>query len=156
MQVRMKEHQLSPEEINKILKTEQVGNLGTMSPKGFPYITPVHFVLIDNKIFVHGLNKGSKLNNIKMNSNVGFEIYKYNNLIHDQDLPCDTNTNYQSVIILGLAKLIDDEAIKIKVLDEVVNKYTPQHSGKSFPPAMIKATGIIEITPLSTTGKYYK
>jgi uncharacterized protein len=156
MQGRMKEHPLSPEEIKSLLLAEQVGNLGTISAGGFPYITPVHFVLIEDKIYVHGLRIGQKIKYLKENPKVGFEVFKMNGLIHDPELPCDTNTDYQSVIILGTAKLIDDDSLKIKVLDEVVKKFTPQHTGKAYPAAMLKATGVIEITALETTGKYFK
>ena len=156
MQGRMKEHPLSQEEIETLLLTEQVGNLASVSPDGFPYITPVHFVLIDGKIYIHGLRVGQKIAYLKANPKIGFEVYKMNGLIHDPELPCDTNTDYQSVIILGFAKMVDDDALKIKVLDEVVKKFTPQHAGKSYPPAMLKATGVIEITPTATTGKFFK
>ena len=156
MQGRMKEHPLSEEEIKELLLAEQVGNLGMVSPDGFPYITPVHFVLIDGKIYIHGLRVGQKIDYLKANPKIGFEVYKMNGLIHDPELPCDTNTDYQSVIILGFAKMVDDEALVIKVLDEVVKKFTPQHVGKSFPPAILKATGVIEITPEKTTGKFFK
>jgi nitroimidazol reductase NimA-like FMN-containing flavoprotein (pyridoxamine 5'-phosphate oxidase superfamily) len=156
MQGRMKQHPLSKEEIATLLLTQSVGNLGTLSPDGFPYVTPVHFVWIEDKIFIHGLCAGQKINYLKANPKVGFEVFKLNGLIHDPELPCDTNTDYQSVILHGTAKIIDDDALKIKVLDEVVKKYTPQHVGKSFPSAMLKATGIIEITPVETTGKFFK
>lgn len=156
MQGRMKEHPLSQEEITNLLLTEPVGNLGTLSPKGFPYITPVHFVYINHKIYIHGLCKGTKIDHIKTNPNVGFEVYKLNGLIHDPNLPCDTNTDYQSVIIMGNADFIEDESLKINILNQVVEKFAPQHMGKDFPPAMLKATAIISITPLEITGKYFK
>lgn len=156
MQGRMKEHPLSQEEIEALLLAEHVGNLGIVSPKGFPYITPVHFVLIDGKIYIHGLRVGQKIEYLKANPKIGFEVYRMNGLIHDPELPCDTNTDYQSVIILGTAKMVEDDALKIKVLDEVVKKFTPQHAGKTYPSAMLKATGVIEITPTETTGKFFK
>lgn len=152
----MKEHPLSEEEISVLLLSQPVGNLGTISPDGFPYITPVHFVVIEAKIYIHGLCAGQKIDYLRANAKIGFEVFKMNGLIHDPELPCETNTDYQSVIILGTAKVISDDALKIKVLDEVVKKYTPQHAGKSYPPAMLKATGVIEITPTETTGKYFK
>ena len=156
MQGRMKEHPLSQEEITALLLSEPVGNLGTVSPDGCPYLTPVHFVWMDAKIYIHGLRVGQKIDFLKVNPKVGFDVFRMNGLIHDPELPCDTNTDYQSVIMLGTANLIDDEILKIKVLDEVVKKYTPQHAGKTFPPAMLKATGVIEINPSEITGKYFK
>jgi uncharacterized protein len=156
MQGRMKEHPLLPDEITTLLLTEPVGNLGTVSDNGFPYITPVHFVVIEEKIYIHGLRAGQKIDYLKKNPKIGFEVFRFNGLIHDPELPCDTNTDYQSVILTGIAKLIDDEVLKIKVLDEVVKKYTPQHIGSTYPAAMLKSTGVIEITPSEITGKYFK
>lgn len=156
MQGRMKEHQLSRAEIETLLTEEMVGNLGTISEDGFPYITPVHYVWMDDKIYIHGLRIGQKTDYLKKNPNVGFEVFKMNALIHDAELPCDTNTDYQSVIMQGKGKVITEEELCVKVLDAVVLKYTPQHAGKTFPPAMLKATGVIEIDPLEITGKYFR
>jgi len=156
MQGRMKEHPLKTEEILALLLSQSVGNLATVSPEGFPYITPVHYVVINDRIYIHGLCAGQKIDYLKANPKVGFEVFKMNGLIHDPELPCDTNTDYESVIILGTAQMVSDDELKIKVLDEVVKKFTPQHAGKSYPPAMLKATGVIEITAIETTGKFFK
>ncbi len=156
MQGRMKEHQLSRAEIETLLTEESVGNLGTISEDGYPYITPVHFVWKDEKIYIHGLRVGQKIDYLTRNPKVGFEVFRMNRLIHDAELPCDTNTDYQSVIMQGKAQMVTEEDLCIKVLDAVVAKYTPQHAGKSYPPAMLKATGVIEIEPFDITGKYFR
>lgn len=156
MQGRMKEHPLTREEIESLLLTQPVGNLATVSPEGFPYVTPVHFVLIDGKIYVHGLCAGQKIDYLKSNPKVCFEVFRMNGLMHDPELPCETNTDYQSVIVLGTARMVTSDALRTKVLDEVVKKFTPQHVGKSFPENMMKATGIIEIAPIETTGKFFE
>lgn len=155
MQGRMKEHQLSKEEIDVLLQNESVGSLATISDEGFPYVTPVHFVWIDEKIFIHGLSVGQKLSYLSKNANVGFEVHKLNGFIQDE-LLCDTNTDYQSVIMHGAAKVVVDESLRLKAINAIVAKYTPQHIGKSFPEAMLKVTGVIEITPVAATGKYFK
>lgn len=69
--------------------------------------------------------------------------------------PCDVNISFRSVIILGTAKIIEERELKEEILHAVVAKYTPQLLHLSFPENMIKATGIIEITPVEITGKYY-
>ncbi len=61
MQGRMKQHQLSTEEINDVLKSEQVGRIATHNENGYPYIVPVHYVVYDEKIYIHGLIKGQKI-----------------------------------------------------------------------------------------------
>lgn len=156
MQGRMKQHQLSKEEIDDVLKNEQVGRIATHNENGYPYIVPVHYIICDEKIYIHGLIKGQKISNLIANNKVGFEVDHMGEIIPDDENPCDTNTAFKSVIILGTAKMIEDKAIKEKILHAIVEKYTPQLSHLSFPEKMMKATGVIEIKPIEITGKYYK
>lgn len=46
MQGRMKQHQLTLDEITDLLKVSEVGRIATNDPNGFPYIVPVHFVYL--------------------------------------------------------------------------------------------------------------
>lgn len=154
MQARMKKYPLAQEKIVELLTAEHVGRLATTGQDGFPYITPVHFVFMSDKIFIHGLAAGEKLANIKSDGRVGFEIEKMHGFVQDE-LPCDTNTSYESVIIRGHAALVTDIDTKIAVLNALVDKYTPQHSGKSYPDTMLKMTGVVEIAIQSCTGKHY-
>lgn len=155
MQARMKKYPLSEEKIHAFLTTEPVARLASAGADGFPYITPVHFVFMADKIFIHGLAAGEKLANIKRDSRVGFEVERMIGLVHDAHEPCGTNTAYESVIIRGHATMLADTAAKIAVLDAFVRKYAPQHKGGAYPDAMIKMTGIIELSIQSCTGKYY-
>lgn len=155
MQGRMKQHQLSKEEINRVLNNAQVGRIATYNENGYPYVVPVHFIVHEEKIYIHGLIKGQKISNLIRNNKVGFEVDEMGAIIPDNENPCDTNTEFRSVIIQGTAQMIEDRALKEKVLHIVVEKYTPQLSHLSFPEKMMKATGIIEIVPLEITGKYF-
>lgn len=155
MQARMKDHPLSPEQIAHLLDTEPVGRLATTGADGCPYITPVHFVYVDGRICIHGLAAGEKLHNIKRSPLVGFEVDKLLSLIHDPALPCDTNTEYQSVIIRGQATVVEAPATVTGVLDAIVAKYAPQHAGKTYPPNMLKMTAVIAVDVTSCTGKFY-
>lgn len=155
MQTRMKKYPLAEEKIHDLLATEAVGRLASTGADGFPYITPVHFVFWEGKIFIHGLAVGEKLSNIKKDARVGFEVERMLGLVHDDKLPCDTNTSYESVIIRGNAVLLEDSALKLAVLDAFVVKYAPHHAGRSYPESMLKMTGVIVMDVLSCTGKYY-
>lgn len=155
MQARMKKYPLSESQVQHILESEQVGRLATIGEDGCPYVTPVHFVFLQGAIFIHGLATGEKLQNIAANSLVGFEVERMISLIHDEEKPCDTNTEYESVIIRGSASLVADPDVKTSVLDAIVEKYTPQHAGKAYPPNMLKMTGVIRLQIKSCTGKYY-
>lgn len=156
MQGRMKQHQLSTDEVNELLSTSEVGRIATHNENGYPYIVPVHFVLLEGKIYIHGLIKGQKISNLLKNEKVGFEVDEMGEIIPDAIDPCDTNTAFRSVIIQGSARMVGDSDLKIKVLKIVIAKYTPQLSHLEMSEKMIKATGVIEISPIETTGKYYK
>jgi len=155
MQNRMKNHPLRKDHIIELLKRAKVGNIATINKKGYPYVVPVHFVYYEDKIYIHGLPNGEKIDNIIENKKVGFETYDMQGLLIDE-LACDTNAQYESVVILGNAKIVDDETIKENILNKIVDKYTPIHSGGKLPKNMIKGTVIIEINILECTGKYYK
>ncbi len=156
MQGRMKQHPLTTEEIEEVLNKADVGRLATQNENGFPYVVPVHFVRLQNKIYIHGLIKGQKISNLIRCEKVGFEVDEMGDILPDPDLPCDTNTAFRSVIILGTARMIEEKVRKVAVLQAIIAKYTPQLSGLPFPEKMMKATGIIEVSPLEITGKYYR
>lgn len=156
MQYRMKTHPLSEEQICQLLERSQTGSLVTLNFDGTPYVTPVHFVYYKNTIFAHGLPKGKKLDNIANDPRIGFCVYEMNKLLLDpNEKPCDTNTKYESVIISGIAKLVDNTEEKSKVLKEFVKKYTPHLVNNEIPDNMIRGTAVIQIDFTEITGKYF-
>lgn len=156
MQYRMKTHPLSEEQITKLLERSQTGSLATINTDGTPYVTPIHFVYYNNKIYAHGLPKGKKLDNIAHDQRIGFSVYEMNELLLDpNEKPCDTNTKYQSIIISGNAKRVEDIQVQEDILKKVVEKYTPHLAGKELPAPMVKGTAVIEIDIMEITGKYY-
>ena len=92
MRHRTKTHLLTQEQIEELFLRAEVGRLGTFSQDGFPYVLPMHFVYFDNKIYLHGLAKGKKIDNIKFNSNVCFEIDEMLSLLYEGvENPCDVS-----------------------------------------------------------------
>lgn len=152
----MKTHQLTAEQISRLLRECLVGCLATVGIDNTPYVTPVHFVYKDGIIYFHGLPKGQKLSNIQTNSQVSFNVYNMNGLLLDADgKPCDTNTEYQSVIAQGKAEIVTDIDRKREVLNAIVDKYTPQYSGCQLPDNMVKGTAVVAIKIDQLTGKYW-
>jgi len=156
MQGIMKQHQLTDKEISEVLENARVGRIATHNENGYPYIVPVHFVIHQEKIYIHGLIKGQKISNLIKNNKVCFEVDEMGLIIPDTENVCDTNTEFRSVIVLGTAKMIEDAGLKKEILHVVVHKYTPQLIHLDFPDKMMKATGIIEISIEEIAGKYYK
>jgi nitroimidazol reductase NimA-like FMN-containing flavoprotein (pyridoxamine 5'-phosphate oxidase superfamily) len=153
----MKTHQLTLEQITHLLQESETGTLATINHDGTPYIVPIHFILLNGCIYLHGLSVGQKLDNIRENPVICFNVYKMEGLLLDEkETPCDTNTQYQSVTMQGKARLIDSLEHKRKVLQAIVNKYVPKLSDKVLPDNMIKGTSVIEIMIENITGKYWK
>lgn len=156
MQNRMKTHPLTGEQINRLLEHAATGTLATLNPDGTPYCTPIHFVHCDGTICFHGLPRGQKLDNIIRDPRVGFTAYEMAGLLFDPDgKPCDTNTEYESVILSGSAGFVENNGEKKEILKKIVQKYTPQLAGCEFPDNMVKGTAVIRITITEITGKYY-
>ncbi len=156
MQQRMRTHLLSKDKVHKLLSSTLTGSLATLNNDGSPYVTPVHFLYNDKAIYIHGLPKGQKIDNIKTNSQVCMAIYQMDSLLLDpNEKPCDTNTKYESVIISGKAKFIDNLEQKKSILAEFIKKYTPHLAQKQLPDNMVKSTAVIKIEVKNLTGKYY-
>ena len=157
MQYRMKTHQLAAEQIDSLLKDGLVGSLATINETGDPYVTPIHYFYDNGKVYFHGLPKGQKIDNLKRNPHVSFNVYNMEGLLLDSvGKPCDTNTKYQSVIAQGTAEIVCDIDRKRIIIGAIVDKYTPQYSGKQLPDNMVKGTAIVAITITEMTGKYWE
>ena len=157
MQNRMKQNPLPTEEINELLKVNPVGTISTLLEDGAPYAVPVHFVLYEGNVYVHGLPKGQKIDNILKDPRVCFETFEMaEKLLDDVDTACSVNTEFKSVIITGKASIVDEYSKKETALNAIVKKYTPQFADKTLPENMVNGTAVIEIVPIEITGKYYK
>jgi len=153
----MKKFQLTLEQIDGLLHRADTGRLATINENGYPYVIAMHFVYFNNKIYMHGLPKGQKIDNLKRNSKVCFEVDELFGLLTDNiENACDTEAEYNSVVIIGNASLLEDLDYKREVLNKLVEKYTPQLVGKELPDNMINGTAVIEVEIVECTGKYHK
>lgn len=156
MQHRMKEFQMDQTAVDKVLTENQVGHIATIGADGFPYVAPVFFLYQNGKIYFHGLKAGQKLNNIKSNAAVGFETEEFSEVIkEDLDCPCDADAVYQSVVVRGNARILDDVTEKEKILRTILKKYAPEYEKTPLSEARIRGTAVVEITPVEVTGKYH-
>ncbi len=155
MQYRMKTHPLSDDKINLLLERVKTCCLATLNADGTPYCTPIHFAYLDGAVYFHGLPKGKKLENIARDPRVSVTVYEMEGLLMDLDKnPCDTNTKYESVILSGTARKVEDVGAKRTVLERIVNKYTPDITNK-IPENMINSTVVIRVDVKEISGKFY-
>ena len=66
----------SKEKIIEFLSSQQTGRVASLDEDGFPQIIPMNFVFINDAIYMHSHIRGEKLDNIRRNQKVGFEVDK--------------------------------------------------------------------------------
>lgn len=157
MRHRTKNHLLTQEQIEALFKRAEVGRIATLNKDGYPYVLPMHFVYVNSKIYLHGLPKGQKIDNIKSNPKVCFEIDEMISLLYDGiEEACDVNTEFNSIIVQGNAIIVDDFDEKREALSKIVEKFTPHLMEKELPVPMINGTAVIRIDIIECVGRYYK
>jgi nitroimidazol reductase NimA-like FMN-containing flavoprotein (pyridoxamine 5'-phosphate oxidase superfamily) len=140
------------EEMESLLREALMGCLATVGPDGSPYITPLHFVFYQGKIYFHCAVKGRKLDNIRANPRVCFEVHELTEIVQNQRA-CDFSTHYRSVLVFGRARPLSDVDEKVLVLTALAEKYA---GGQAVEPPTLKSakgTEVIEITIEEMTGK---
>jgi len=139
-------------EMESLLQEALVGCLATVGPDGSPYITPLHFVYHQGKIYFHCAFEGRKMDNIRANPRVCFEVHELIKIVQSQRA-CDFSTRYRSVLVFGRARSLPDGDEKIAVLTALGEKYAGGQAVEPPTPKRAKGTEVIEITIEEMTGK---
>ncbi|MGI0088958.1 MAG: pyridoxamine 5'-phosphate oxidase family protein [Nitrosopumilaceae archaeon] len=150
----------SKDKIIQFLNQQETGRICSMDKDGYPQIIPMNFVYTNDAVYMHSHTKGEKLENIKRNQKVGFEV--------DQSLeflpsyftdPTDASqadTLYISVVIKGNAIIVSDRKEKTLALNALMKKYQPEGGYESIRPEMpvVDEVAIIKVVPTTMRGKY--
>ncbi len=138
-------------DIEEILKKAFVCHLGLVDGDQ-PYVVPMNYGYEDGRIYLHGAAKGRKIDVIRKNNKVCFEMELFRpDIIKGGDKPCDWGTAFRSVIGFGTARLLETREEKIRGLNAILKPHDDRSF--SFPEEMLKATAVIEITITEMTGK---
>ena len=111
-------------EVEKILERTRIGRLATIGTDGFPYITPVNYVWYNGHIYFHSAHEGEKIDNIRRDARVCFEVdipLAYLGLEYDPNRPtCHVHQFYHCVIVRGRAEFVTDIEEKVAALNALV------------------------------------
>jgi nitroimidazol reductase NimA-like FMN-containing flavoprotein (pyridoxamine 5'-phosphate oxidase superfamily) len=164
----------SREKIIGFLNSEPVGRIGSIDSNGYPQVIPMNFVyvvaadinstsrtnIMSDAVYMHSYHIGEKLENIKANSRVGFEVDRHicflpSYYFHPTDAS-QADTLYISVVIKGTASIVENSTEKAEALNSLMNKY--QIEGRYEPlyshmPSVQEVT-VIKILPVEMRGKY--
>ena len=150
----------SKEKVIEFLSSQQTGRIASIDDNGFPQIIPMNFVFINDAVYMHSHIRGEKLDNIKRNQKVGFEVDKSLEFLPSYfSDPADASladTLYISVIIKGNASIVSDKEEKTNALNGLMEKYQPEGGYEPIRSDMdvLKEVEVIKIVPESLRGKY--
>jgi len=150
----------SKEKVIEFLSSEQTGRIASIDENGFPQIIPMNFVFINDAVYIHSHIRGEKLDNIRRNQKVGFEVDKSLEFLPSYfSDPTDASladTLYISVVIKGNASIVSDKEEKTNALNGLMKKYQPEGGYEPIKPDMdvLKEVEVIKIIPESLRGKY--
>ena len=143
---------LPEEKCKKMLNYQVYGRLATAGKDNVPYITPVNYAYHDDAIFIHCGLKGRKLDNIKENPVVCFEISAAGNLF-DSDKACGFGMGYWSILISGKAEIVQSIEIKRSGLNAIMEKYASQFEYSDFTDEDLDRVNVLKINIESISGK---
>ena len=105
-------HPMTGPEIDQFLTCAPVGRIGLITEEG-PYVVPVGYGYAEGKIFFHTCEEGMKVEAIRANPTVCFEV---DESLSDASLA-------KSVVIMGRAEIIQEKERMIPYLQKLIDKY---------------------------------
>ena len=115
-----------------------------------PYVVPLCFGYQDNALYFHCAVEGKKLDIIRNNHHVCFEIDIDCEFIKT-DQACDWGIKYKSVIGFGRAMFVEDVHNKRKALDVIMQHYA--EGAFEYQAKAVENIVIIKVEIESMTGK---
>lgn len=122
----------------------------------YPYVIPMNFGICDTNgaisLVFHGANVGHKLDLLRQNPKVGFEM-STKHMLSVFPRTCDSEMKYESVCGNGTMEIIPDNR-KIDALTALMNHYSK--GPYDFDSRVVAATTVLELTIHELTGKYLR
>ena len=139
--------------IRAVMEEAQVCRIG-LSDNGMPYVIPMNFGLGINCLYVHCAKEGRKIDVIRKNNRVCFEM----DILHEvrrEALRCGCSTRFDSIIGFGRAVIVEEPCEKRLALDRIMEHYGAEGP---FPYAeeYFAKTAIIRIDIESMTFKHHE
>lgn len=122
-----------------------------MMDRGRPYLLPFNYGYRDGIIYIHSAHEGKKIDLLRENNLVCFEVEHTAELIKGERA-CGWATLYRSVVGYGTVEIITDYEDKKKGLEIIM----AQHGAPDlvdFDPGNMKRMVILKLTITSITGK---
>jgi len=135
------------EKLKEILKKSTVCHLG-LADGGEPYVVPVNFGYDNGCIYFHSAQSGHKIDLLKKNPRVCFEVDTDLQILKTEKNNCQVN--YRSLIGRGKAVFLENAEEKARALKVIMR----QCAGFEYDiPSYLDRTAVVRIEIESLTGK---
>lgn len=149
--MRRKEKEITQKsDMEAIIRNAPVCRLA-MSDGIHPYVVPLCFGYKDGALFMHTAKEGMKLEILKKNGRVCFEMDIDIDIVPDERA-CKWGVHFRSVIGFGTASVIQDPVQKRNALDHIMAHYS-NSSSHEYPEEIVDKIAVIKVDIESMTGK---
>jgi len=139
--------------LNDILSDCHLGHLATNGEDGYPMVKPLNFAHREGRIYLHSAREGEKIDHILRDARVCFEACQPVAQIKAKSHPCDSAYLYRSVIIKGLASIVEDSTERSEAFTALMDKYQPEGGFGDYTEKRLGLTTIIRIDIETISGK---
>lgn len=122
-----------------------------LSDNNMPYVIPVNFGYKDDCLYFHSATEGKKIDILKKNNNVCFEVDIDHEII-EHTSPCSFGMKFLSVIGFGTADIIDEIEKKKEALRVIMDHYAFDNDFE-FRERMLNRVVVFQVKINSMTGK---
>ncbi len=148
--MRLKEREITDKKtLESILKKSRICRIG-MVDGDKPYVIPMNFGYKNTMLYLHSAKEGRKVNLMKKNANVCFEVDELVQLKKAKQA-CDWGAEYQSIIGNGRAFFLEADDEKKAGLDIIMAHYSERPF--EYSKEMLERTAVIKIVIDQMTGK---
>ncbi len=116
-----------------------------------PYVVPMNYGYVDGCFYLHSKPTGKKLEMLKINSKVGFNLQSIAEPWHNGEKGEQCSMRYVSVVGSGIASIIEERDEKQKALNIIGSQYnlpTDEYSDK-----LLSVLALIRLEVIEMNGK---
>lgn len=149
-EIRRKDKEVSRTEAFEILEKGHLGTLAVNGEEGYPYSVPVNYCMDGENILFHSAMAGYKFDAMKKDPKVSFSVVLTEEIIQEV-----FTSTYESAVVFGKVKFIEDEAEKKEKLMILVKRHHGNfvEKGQEYVDKAVAETAVIEIIPEHVSGK---
>jgi nitroimidazol reductase NimA-like FMN-containing flavoprotein (pyridoxamine 5'-phosphate oxidase superfamily) len=123
-QLRRVDRAMSEQRAHAMLERAFSGRIATVGEDGYPYCMPLLHIWMDGEIYLHtGSARGHLRANVEREPRVCFEIDEPDQVFDYGRFECDSGLAYQSVIVFGKIRIVEERVGKQRFCEALMAKY---------------------------------